>query len=236
MKKVGFAFGTIIGVVVFIFGEAFLIENMYMLYFGKETPYFITSNLSWLPVDSFLGFFAVCLWLFSPYGLLGNMWKGEIGLRANCAKRSKVMIALGAFIVAMTITMGSLFWFERYTPDGMECYRFGIKKEYNWEDVESVSPKLAYDGCLFLSLTMKDGKNYGFGGGFFRPIEYSNDAYEEQFRDGENYNVWISRELHSRGVLLNVKNWNALEKKIKYDSDKELLEEIRKIYEMEGKE
>lgn len=232
MKKIGLVLGAITGLLLFLFGEAFLIENVYILYFGNETPYFITSNLSWVPVISFLGFFAVCLWLFSPYGLLGNLWKGEIGAKATCSMRWKLVIAFGSFFLAIFIVIGSMFWFERYTPDGVECYCFGVKKEYSWEDVESFSLESDYSGCLFFRLNMKDGKNYDFGGGFFRPIEYSNDAYEEQFPDRDDYDLWLTGELRNRGVLLEAESREELLSKFTYDADKELADEICRMYGM----
>jgi hypothetical protein len=79
---------------------------------------------------------------------------------------------------------------------------------------------------------MKDGKNYDFGGGFFRPIEYSNDAYEEQFPDRDDYDLWLSGEFYNRGVLLEVESREELLSKFTYDADKELADEICRMYGM----
>lgn len=232
MKRIIGVVAIVIWFFLALLGVPTLIEQAYMSYFGAEQAYFITSNLSGVPILLCIGLFAVYIWLFFPNGLLGNLWKGEEGVKAKCSKRTKFVIATATLLVVMVGTIGSVFWFERYTQEGVEIYRFGQRNEYTWEEVENFTLKGDWNGVMVFRLNMKDGEKYSFNGGLLHAVEYFNDAYNEQFpEDVYDYTVWLSKELGKRNVPMEVKDWEALKDDLVYDSWKDLAERIREAYE-----
>lgn len=226
----------VVAIVLWVFlgllGVPMLIEQAYMSYFGADNPYFITSNLSGVPILLCMGLFAVYTWLFFQNGILGNLWKGEEGAKAKCSKRTKFVIATATLFVVIVGSIGSTFWFERYTKEGVEIYHFGKRNVYTWEEVEAFTLKGDRDGVMVFQLNMKDGKKYSFNGGLLHAVEYCNDAYEEQFpEDVYDYTVWLSKEFGKRNIPMEIKDWEAMKDDLEYDSWKDLAESIREAYE-----
>lgn len=227
---------VILGVVAWFFlcffGLLPLIEEIYQMYFGADEAYLLTGNLTGVPIVIFLILLGIYLWLFSSNGILGNLWNGEPGWKANFSGRTKGIIFGISILVAMLGIAGSMFWYERFTLDGVESCHFGKKKEYAWEDTEYFTLKAATsDGVLVIELVMKDGERYSFNGGVFRAAEYWNDAYDTQFPEGVyDYAIWLSEELKERNVPLQVKDWDKLKKDLTYDSWDELADQIRAVY------
>lgn len=233
IKKGGLAIvGGIVWFLFALFGIPSLIGWIYEKQFGTEQVYLLTGDLTGVPILLSLVLFGIFVWLFSPNGAFGNLLRGEEGFKAKFSDRTKGIIFGCSTLVAVLGMAASVFWIDCFTTEGIKSFRFGQEKEYVWEDAEYVTLKDDFDGVLMYEMVMKDGKTYHFNGGILRVMEYYSNAFDEEFpRDVDDYAVWLSRELKEKQVPLQVKDWNKLEKKLKYDSWRKLAEEIRAVYE-----
>ena len=227
--------GGIIWFFITFFGILPLIEEIYQKHFGADSVYSLTGNLTGVPIVLSVIVFGIFIWLFSPNGAFGNLWRQEKGWKAEFSGKTKCIIAGISTLVAVIGIIGSLFGFERFTLDGVERYRFGQKKEYVWEDTAYFTLKSDLSGVLVFELVMKDGQKYDFNGGLLRAAEYSSDAYDKTVPEGVyDYAIWLSRELGKRNIPMQVADWEKLKKGLTYDSWDELADGIRTAYE-EGK-
>lgn len=236
MKTVRNIFWMILAIIIWIaitfLGLPWLINMIYDGWYGVEEAWLLTGNLSVLHIILAVIFFGICVWLYSPYGLLANVYTGIEGLKANFPFKIKVIITAVSFVV---VIMGSLFstlWHDVFTKDGVYAYHFGVKREYSWEDAKSFRLKSDYNGVLIFEVTMEDGREYYFNGGFFRGIEYTSKRFDKEFPDySYDYTIYLVKELAEHQVEMDVSDWEKFKKDLGYSSWEELAEEIRATYE-----
>lgn len=236
MKTIRNIFLMILAIIIWIAGTYLglpkMINGIYDGWYGLEEAWLLTGNLSVLHIILAVIFFGICVWLYSPYGLLANVFTGEEGLKAKLPLKIKVIITMISLVV---VIMGSLFstlWHDVFTKDGVQAYHFGIKREYSWEDAKVFRLKSDYNGVLIFEITMDDGRDYYFNGGFFRAIEYTSESFDKEFsEDGDDYAIYLAKELAEHQVEMDVSDWKKVKKDLVYSSWEELAEEIRATYE-----
>lgn len=207
------------------------IEKAYQWHYGAGSVYLLTGT--GLPIALFLALFLVVCWLFAPGGLKGYFENEDgTGIQAGFSRKKKYAVCAAAVFLTMAATAGSMFWFQRFTMDGTEYRCFFGKKEYGWQEVECLTLKADAQGSLMFVLQMGDGSRRTFNGGLLWSVEYTSEAFGQQFpEDIYGYARWLGRELGSRGVPLQAEGgWEALMEKLKYDSWKMLAEDIREIH------
>lgn len=208
-----------------------LIERAYQRHYGPGSIYLLTGT--GLPIALYLALFAVICWLFAPEGLKGYFENEDgSGIRAGFSRKKKCAVCAIAVSLVLAATAGSMFWFQRFTMDGIEYRCFFSKKEYSWQEVECFSLKADFQGILMFEFQMADGSRRSFNGGILWNVEYFSEAFEQQFpEDVYGYARWLGRELGSRGIPLQAEGgWDGLMETLEYDSWKMLAEDVRQLH------
>lgn len=234
MKKARNIFLMIFAIVFWVVGALYglpkMINGVYHCWYGQDRVWLLSGNLSVLPIILAIIFFAICVWLYSPYGLLANMYTGQEGLKAKLPLKIKIIITIISLLVVILGSLFSTLWHDVFTKDGVHVYHFGVEREYSWEDAKAFRLKSDYNGVLIFEVTMKDGRDYYFNGGFFRGIEYSSTKYDREFPDYD-YTIYLAKELARNEVKMELSDWKKVKKDLVYDSWDELAEAIRENYE-----
>ncbi len=214
-----------------------MINSIYDGWYGMEKAWLLTGNLSVLHIILAMLFFAICVWLYSPFGLLANVFTGEEGLKAKFPLNIKIIITVISFVVVMMGSLFSVLWHDVFTKDGVQAYHFGVKREYSWEDAKEFRLKSDYNGVLIFEVTMEDGRNYYFNGGFFRAIEYTSESFDKEFlENGDEYIIYLAKKMAEYQVKMDVSDWEDVMDDFGADSFWiELSEEIRENYEETAK-
>ena len=58
------------------------------------------------------------------------------------------------------ICVGAAFWYNRFTPDGVEKHHFFSWQTYTWDDADYYTLKANRDGVLKFELVMEDGEAF----------------------------------------------------------------------------
>ena len=98
--------------------------------------------------------------------------------------------------------MGAAFWYNRFTPDGVEKHHFFSWQTYTWDDAYYYTLKANRDGVLKFELVMEDGEAFFF---IDNNVEYISDGFYEKFPDSVyDYSVWLAQTLRNQGKELRV--------------------------------
>lgn len=213
------------------FGVLPLIEKCYQQYYGAGSVYLLTGT--GIPIVCALGFFYALLWLFSKEGVKGY-FEGEHGegLKAGFTGSKKWAACFLAAAIFAAGIVGSMFWFQRFTLDGVEYRCLSCRREYTWEEVECLVLKADFQGVLEFEFQMADGREYSFNGTLFWCVEYFSEGFERKFPDDVyGYARWLGKELGGRGIPLEAKGgWEGMMEKLNYDSWRTLAEEVQKLH------
>ncbi len=196
----------------------------------EDAVYLITGNATIIPIWLCLILMGVLLRLFSADGVYvaGAKKGGEI--RPGCLGEKKKLIAAAAICLTVAGILISMFWYEKFTLDGVESHYFCHVQKYGWKDAEYYTLKADIHGMLVFQIVMKDGTKHSCLGGTFGGVEYTSAAMDEQF--GEDYDseyvIWVSQILKDNKKELRIKNKEELKQKLDTEYWKAVVDEIVK--------
>lgn len=213
-----------------------LIDLYYQNSCGKDAVYLITGNATILPILLCLILMRILLWLFSPDRVYEVGAKEEKGIKAVWPNERKKLIAAAAICLTVAGIIISMFWYEKFTLDGVESHRFFRVQKYGWEDAEYYTLKTDIHGMLIFEIAMKDGTKHSCLGGALRGVEYESTAMEEQFGEdyASEYAIWMAQILKEHKKELRIKSKEDLKQKLDTEYWKAVVDEIVKVEEGEG--
>ena len=218
-------------ILLIFFGVLPLIGECYQQYYGTGSVYLLAGT--GLPILCSLVLPCMLLWLFLKEGLAGD-FEGEhgAGLKAGFSRKKKWAACFLAVSIAIAWIVGSIFWFQRFTIDGIEYRCLSQHREYTWEEVDYLSLKADSQGVLVFEFQMADGRKCSFNGSMLWCVEYFSEGFERQFpEDVYSYARWLGQRLGSLGIPLKAEGgWEGMMGKLKYSSWKALAEDVRKLH------
>lgn len=232
-KNKGMRYGIITGILKL---AAFLIVFIIgIIVCGKiteltiEPQYYITD--SWLgPVYMIVSFYmlVVLLWMYSDYGVFGDMFNSTQGFRCHLPKKMKKKVLVCSVMVYLVGMLCYSTCYDCFTFDGVSRRILVYNKEYTWSDVDHYTLQKGTDGVLDYVLVMRDGKRFHCLSG-----DVVSDALpEDRYPDGyEDYCIELTERFVEMGIPLTDTNFEKLYDRLSYDYWKVYLEKLEEIVE-----
>lgn len=218
---------TIAYIMLYLIGIPFLLEILFStLLIGNNTAYIMTFPLFWVYFITGLYVLILFLFLFSKDGIFTNALTGEPGLKSNLPpkiKRKTALFSLLAFFLSMLIFIS---WSDTITEDEIIAHRFFAEKEYRLEDVDHYTLSAAFDGSLKYTIVMNDGTKVSC---LASTVSMSNLPEETYPEEEDDFIRNLTQKFSDMGIEAQVKDWDKLIQKLKYDYWKDLTNELREI-------
>lgn len=229
-KVIGKIIFLLISLAITLIGVPSLIDLYYQNSYGKDAVYLITGNATMIPILLCLILMGILFRLYSPDGIYGLSAKEGKGSKAVCSSEKKKLIAATAACLAAAGIIISMFWYEKFTLDGVESHHFFRVQNYEWEDAEYYTLKADIHGMLVFEIVMMDGTRHGCLGGSFRAVEYESVALEERFGEdyAAEYVIWMAKTLKEHGKNLRMEEVENLKQKLDAEYWRAVADEIVK--------
>ena len=207
-----------------LFGGLVVCDIVCTLQFENED--YIMNSWLW-PVYFIFSFYLFCvfLWMFSDYGMFGDMFKGEYGLRCHLPKNMRRKVLVCSIVVYLLGVGCYLTCYDCFTADGVERRILLYNKEYTWNDVDHFTLQKGNDGLLDYVVVMKDGMRCKCLGGDIGSYSLSEDRYPNETED---YCIELTKKFVKMGIPITDTNFDKLHDKLS-DYWSEYLEKIEAV-------
>ena len=209
-----------------LFGGLVVCDKVFTFQF--ENKDYVMNERLWLVyfIVSFY-LFVVFLWMFNDYGVFGDMFKGEYGLRCHLPKNKRRKVLICSIIIYFLGVGCYLTCYDCFTADGVERRIILYDKKYTWNDVDHFTLQKGTDGVLDYVVVMKDGMRSKCLGGDVGSDNLSEDRYPN---GGEDYCIELTEKFVRMGVPLTDTDFDKLHDKL-IDYWSEYLEKLEEVIE-----
>ena len=207
-----------------LFGGLVACDKVCTLQFENED--YIMNSWLW-PVYFMVSFYLFCvfLWMFSDFGVFGDMFKGEYGLRCHLPKNMRRKVLVGSVIVYLLGIGCYLTCYDCFTADGVERRILFYDKEYTWNDVDHFTLQKGTDGFLDYVVVMKDGIRCKCLGNDIGSYSLSEDRYPNETED---YCIELTEKFVEMGIPLTDTDFDKLHGRL-MDYWSECLEKLEEV-------
>lgn len=174
-----------------------------------------------------LGLFCMTLWLYGKYGILGNPFMKEAGMKSPLPKKMKHITFLASVAVFMLFFAVYCTWYDYVDDNGIICRRLFSYKEYSWSEVSAYRLIPGFDGTLTYTVRLQDGTNVALWGSSAGGGDYDEKLYPE---GEDDYMLHLTRMFVELGIPPEV-DWEKLDKGLSYDYWKDYAAKLRAVIE-----
>ena len=207
-----------------LFGGLVVCDMIFRL--QPDNKVYIMSLTLW-PVYFIVSIYLLCvfLWMFSDYGVFGDVFKGEYGLKCHLPKNMRRKVLVCSLIVYFLGIGCYLTCYDCFTYDGVERRIILYDKKYTWNDADHFTLKKGTDGVLDYVVVMKDGMVCKCLGSDV----FTDNLPEDRYPDGaEDYCIELTEKFVEMGVPLKDTDFDKLNGKL-MDYWSEYLEKLEEV-------